>query len=233
MVASHCHSNCIVCPSCPLSVFKDIDPVSSEKLAQIKKVTHYKRSETLFHQGTPSFGIYCVESGKVKLSKINEKGAETILFIASSGDLIGYQDNSIHPEYLLTATVLQDCTACFISNEYLNPLLLSCPTIAVNLLQQNMKRMEVLSSYAHPSLHMTVINRVAILLIVLGKSFGREKDGKMKIDLRLTRQEMASMIGIASETMIRVLTELKRQGILEQQGNFLLINDMDGLRKVT
>lgn len=231
METSHCHLNCITCPSHSASVFKDLNKHLSSQLSENKVVTNYKKGETLFHQGTPTFGMYCIGSGKVKLSKLNEAGGETIFSIATSGELIGYQDYLKNPEYLTTGTVLEDCTACFISNEYLHDLLLSQPGVAVYLLQQTTRAMETVSSYGHASLHMNVKNRVASLLVNLGKHFGIDEGGKIKIDLRLTRQEMASMIGTASETMIRALSDLKHQGVLEQQGNYILINDMDRLFK--
>jgi CRP-like cAMP-binding protein len=212
-------------------VFKDIELNISTKLSENKVVTHYKKGETLFHQGTPTFGIYCIGSGKIKLSKLNEAGGETIFSIATSGELVGYQDPLQNPEYLTTGTVLEDCSACFISNEYLNDLLLTRPGVAVYLLQQTTRSIETVSSYGHASLHMNVKNRVAGLLVTLGKNFGVEESGKIKINLRLTRQEMASMIGTASETMIRALSELKHQGVLEQKGNFILIKDMERLFK--
>lgn len=231
METPHCHLKCLNCPCHTSSVFKSFDEKKSTKLSENKVVTHYKKGETLFHQGTPTFGVYCIGSGKIKLSKLNEAGGETIFSIASTGELIGYQDYLQNPEYLTTGTVLEDCTACFISNEYLNELLMNQPGVAVYLLQQTTRSMEIVSSYGHASLHMNVKNRVASLLVTLGKHFGIEESGKIKIDLRLTRQEMASMIGTASETMIRALSELKNQGVLEQQGNFILIKDMERLFK--
>ena len=229
----HCFSNCKGCPASPRSVFNEISQQSSQSLAENKVVIHYKKGQTLFHQGTPAFGIYCIGSGKVKLSKVNEAGGETIYLIASEGELIGYQDYLLHPEYLTTATVLENCTACFISNEYLHSFLLNQPSVAIHLLNQRTEAMEMASSYGHASLYMSAKNRVASLLFALGTSFGVEKDGKVKIDLRLTRHEMASMIGTASETMIRSLSELKGQGILEQQGNFIFINDMKKLHDLS
>lgn len=231
METSHCQLNCINCPSCPASIFKKFDQGVADQLSENKVVTQYKKGETLFHQGTPTFGVYCIASGKVKLSKLNEAGGETIFSIASSGELIGYQDYLQNPEYLTTGTVLENCTACFIPNEYLNDLLLSQSGLAVNLLQQTNRVMETVSSYGHASLHMNVKNRVASLLVTLGKHFGVLEDGKIRINLRLTRHEMASMIGTASETMIRALSELKHNGVLEQKGNFILITDMDKLYK--
>ena len=81
MERNNCHSNCLSCPSCPMSVFKELLRHHSDKLSENKSVTHFKRGETLFHQGLPSFGIYCVERGKVKLSQINEAGTETIFLL--------------------------------------------------------------------------------------------------------------------------------------------------------
>lgn len=233
MEDSRSHTNCIDCPSCPKSVFKDLDSESATVLADHKVVTHYKKGETLFHQGAPTFGIYCIKKGNVKLSKINEAGGETILFIASSGALIGYQDVMKCPDYSTTATALEDCIACFISNDYLKKLFTQHPGVTVNLLHQSTSELNLITSYGHASLNQNAKNRVASLLIGLSQNFGVEDNGEVKIELHLTRHEMASMVGTATETMIRTLSEWKQQGILEQQGNFIIIKDSSKLMERT
>lgn len=219
------------CPSCSTSIFRNVTTDSLNSLQKNKVTIHYKAGDTLFHQGTPSFGVYCIEKGKVKLSRVNQAGFETILFIATAGELIGHQCNVSDSEYLSTAKALDDCTASFITNEYFHQFITSHPQVAVDIIEQIMERNEMISSYGHASIHMTAISRVANLIMALAKRFGIKVNQKIKIDLRLTRQEMGSMVGMASETVIRSLTELKHQGILEQQGNFILINDLNELNK--
>jgi CRP-like cAMP-binding protein len=230
---SKCQINCLNCPAFSKSIFKSIDHRSTNTLVEKKIFTQYKKGETIFHQGTPSFGVYCIGKGKVKLSKVNAAGGETIFLIAPSGKLTGYQDHLHQTEYLTTATVLEDTSACFISNDILNTMITAEPSIAINLLQQTVDAMETSLSYGHASTHMSAKNRVASLVLNLGKNFGIELDGKIKIDIRLTRHEMASMVGTASETMIRSLTELKQMGILEQEGNYLMITDMNKLHHLS
>ena len=230
---SKCQINCLNCPAFAKSIFKSIDHKSTNTLVEKKIFTHYKKGETIFHQGTPSFGVYCIGKGKVKLSKVNAAGGETIFLIAPAGKLTGYQDHLHQTEYLTTATVLEETSACFLSNDILNTMITAEPSIAINLLQQTVDAMETSLSYAHASTHMSAKNRVASLVLNLGKNFGIELEGKIKIDIRLTRHEMASMVGTASETMIRSLTELKQMGILEQEGNYLMITDMNKLHHLS
>jgi CRP-like cAMP-binding protein len=230
MENKNCHSTCVKCPSCPMSVFNELNQKYSDQLSENKIVAQFKKGETIFHQGLPSNGVYCIEKGKVKISSINAAGSETIFFIASSGDLIGYETN---PESLTTATVLEECTACMISNDYLRVLFQSQSSVPITLLQHLIKRTDIMNSYSLASVHLTALKRVANLLVTLARRFGVENKGNTKIDLLLTRQEMASMIGTASETMIRCLTELKQEGIVAQEGNFLTILDIDKLNELT
>ena len=230
---SKCQTNCNSCPAFSKSIFNSIDNKTVNLLAEKKVVTHYKKGETIFHQGTPSFGVYCIGTGKVKLSKVNAAGGETIYLIAPSGKLTGYQDHIHKSEYLTTATVLENTSACFVSNDLLTNLISTQSSVAINLLQQTVASMETSLSYGHASTHMSAKNRVASLVLNLGKNFGIEMEGKIKIDIRLTRHEMASMVGTASETMIRSLTELKQMGILEQEGNYLMITDMNKLHHLS
>lgn len=231
MEKSSCHSTCVDCPAYNSSVFKDFDDQTSKTLSENKTVTQHKKGANIYHQGTPSFGVYCIEKGKVKLSKINEAGSETILYIASAGEVIGYQDLNKDHEYQTNATALEDCISCFIPNDYFQETLVNAPKVALNLLNKSTCSMETISSYGHASLNMNAKKRVANLLLALGNSFGIESNGVVRIELYLTRQELASMIGTATETIIRSISELKQQGIIEQQGNFLLIKNFIKLKE--
>ena len=231
MEKSHCTLNCTNCPAFGASVFKDLDDEASKAISENKTSTHYKKGANIFHQGTPSFGTYCIEKGKVKLSKISESGGETILYIASPGELIGYQDLKKEHEYQTNATALEDSTACFISNNYFQETMIDRPKVALNLLNKSKFLMDKISSYGHASLNMNAKNRIANLLLALGDNFGIENNGVIRIELYLTRHELASMVGTATETIIRSISEFKQQGILEQEGNFLLIKDFMKLKE--
>ncbi len=231
MEKSHCTSSCTNCPAFGASVFKDFDDEASKALSENKTIIHYKKGANIFHQGTPSFGTYCLEKGKVKLSKISESGGETILYIASPGELIGYQDIKKEHEYQTNATALEDSTACFISNNYFQETMIDRPLVALNLLNKSKFLMDKISSYGHASLNMNAKNRIANLLLALGDNFGVENNGVIRIELYLTRHELASMVGTATETIIRSISEFKQQGILDQEGNFLLIKDFMKLKE--
>ena len=70
---------------------------------------------------------------------------------------------------------------------------------------------------------------MAVLILSLKASHGVKENGKWKIDLKLTREEMATMIGTANETLIRFMTEFKEAGIIEQEGKTIIIKDEEEL----
>ena len=77
-----------------------------------------------------------------------------------------------------------------------------------------------------------VREKLAGVLLDLIKSHGRAENGQLRIDLKLTRQELASLIGTATETLIRVLSEFKEEGLVELQGKNIYILNLDKLKLV-
>lgn len=79
----------------------------------------------------------------------------------------------------------------------------------------------------------TVRARLATFLLDAVKNFGIEKNGKITLDIKLTREELASIIGGATETLIRLMTELKDEGIISQEGKTIIILDHQALKDQT
>lgn len=192
----------------------------------------YKKGQSIFFQGNPNFGIYCINSGKIKISKVCNGGKETILRIAGPGDVLGHQNIFSEEGHSSTATVIEEAVVCFVDKKDMIKLISHEPSIAINIIKKLSKEMTVLENQSAAMSHKSVRERLAELLINLQNEFGVQEENRTRINIKLTREEMASMIGTANETIIRFISEFKDEGILEQEGKVIFIIDQKKLTHV-
>ena len=223
---------CDTCESRNKGIFCDLQQSALKDLGHNKVMTKYKRGQTIFTQGTSPQGIYCVNSGKIKLTKISDEGKESIIRIAGAGDVLGHRSLFSHESYGATATVIEETTICFLNKEYFHKVLLNEPSVSLRLIQKLSQDMgEAESKYAALS-QKSVKERLATLLLDLKDDYGTQEADMWKLNIKLTREEMASMIGTAPETIIRFMTELKELGFIHQDGKTIFLHNVDKLKQM-
>jgi len=223
--------SCENCQCHQKSIFCGVKNSSFDPIASKKILNFYKKGQTLFIQGNPSFGIYCIKTGKVKISKICHDGKEIIIRISGPGDAIGHQNLHENDHYTTTATVMEDAKICFIERKELQSLINLEPQIAMNIIHKLSDDVKVFENTNAAISHKNVRERIAELLLDFKKSYGVFEKGQYKLDIKLTREEMASMIGTANETIIRFISEFKDEGILKQEGKTIFIMNVEKLEQ--
>ena len=221
--------SCKHCECVEKSIFCDLKSSSLDSMASQKVLNTYKKGQTLYFQGNPAFGLYCLKTGKVKISKMGNDGKEIILRIAGPGDVLGHQNIFNNDFYTSTATVIENAVVCFIDKKFVTEKIASEQSIAINIIKKLSDEMTAFENRNAAMSHKNVRERLAELLVGLKKTYGIFEDGKIKLDIKLSREEMASMVGTANETIIRFISEFKDEGILEQVGKVIYIMNFDKL----
>jgi len=221
--------NCENCSSRSKGIFCELENSAIKEVSENKVMNIYKKGHTIFHQGNPPFGLYCVNSGKIKISKIGNDGKESIIRIASEGDVLGHRSLFSDELYNATATILEDAAVCFIDRKFIYKAIQSHPAIAIQLIQKLSKEMGAAESMTASLSQKNVRERLAELFLMLKQSYGIKEQNRTRLDIKLTRDELAAMIGTASETVIRFISEFKDEGILEQEGKVIFIKDEEKL----
>lgn len=219
------HGSCANCGSKDEGIFCDLDFSALEDVSEHKVFNTYKKGQTLFVQGNHPFGIYCISKGNIKLTKTGADGKETIVRIVQGGDILGHRSLFTDDDYMATATAMEDTEVCFIDKKFILKVIQNNPSVALNVinkLSRDMGSAERKLSSLHQK---NVRERLAELILSLKATHGVKIDGRWKIELKLTREEMATIIGTANETLIRFMTEFKDAGIIEQEGKVLYIKD--------
>ncbi len=201
------------------------------KLISVKKVSRFfKKKELLYSEGAHAKGIFFLTSGKIKTYKMNEDGKEYITGLYKEGDFIGYTSLLEDSTYLETASVLEDAELITIPRDEFFMLLFNNREVAskfIKMLSNNvMESEERLIKLAYHS----VRKRVAEALLMLQRKYHNEGSGDFSMPI--AREDIANMVGTATETVIRTLSDFKEEKLIIIRGSNITIIDSEKLEKM-
>jgi CRP/FNR family transcriptional regulator, polysaccharide utilization system transcription regulator len=222
------------CDKCALetnSVFKHLSKDEADKLNFEKDFRHYKRGDVLYQQGNRINGFYCINKGIIKVFKTGIDGKEQIIRFAKTGDIIAYRSVLSNEPACTTATVIEDCQVCFIPSEILISFIKNNSSFSFEILKLACHELGEANSYITDIAQKTVRERLAEVIIQLVKDFGLDEQGFLNISL--TREELANIVGTATESVIRLLSEFRSDNYIELTGRKIKILNYKGLEKVS
>lgn len=231
MSFAHRDLDCRNCSKRFTSVFCKSENDSLEAINEQKVCTPYKKGNYIFHEGMRPQGVFCVNYGKIKLSKLGEDGKEQILRLVKPGDLLGYRSLLGEESYNASAIVMEESGVCFIPKELFMGVLQRDGVLSMEmmkLLSSDLKHAE--ESVTHLA-QKPVRERLAEALLFMKETYGYRSDG-ITIDLRITREEIANLVGTATETAIRLLSEMKNEKVVGLEGKKIQILDATQLVRI-
>ena len=197
----------------------------------LNKITEtYKRGSIVYREGNRMKGFCCVHSGIIKIYKTGFDGKEQIIRFAKPGDIIGYRSVVSGEPACTTTEVIEEAVLCQIPTDILLNLVKNNGRFAVELLKLTCKELGEANSYITDIAQKTVKERLAEILIHLDDEFGEDSQGVFKISL--TREELSNIVGTATESIIRLLSEFKSLGYIEINGRKIKILDKPGLKYI-
>jgi len=219
--------SCIDCKN-ESNIFCALSRDEKDDLGKNKVNNFYKKGQTIFYEGNQSHGLFCVYTGKIKLSKLSENGKEQIIRFAKESDILGYRSLFSDEPYQATAVAIEDSLICLLPKDKIFNLLKSNPKMSwktLLLLSNDLKKAENhLTNLAQKS----VIERIAEALILLHSTFGFENRSTI-LDVKLTRTEIGEIAGTTTETTIRTLAKLKKEGLIILNGKKIGIPNLVNL----
>lgn len=216
-----------------IDLFKNLADEELKELASYITTTTYRKKEDIFTEGDAPEWFYIVLTGKVKVTKISHDGKEIILEIISPYDIFGGVAVLRNIPYPANAVAMEDSEILKISRKNLMRLVDRFPNLMYIIALQLGDRMK--SSY--DSLKNIALERVeariAALLLKLGNKVGVETDEGLMIDMRLTKQDVADMVGTTVETSIRTFSKFKKEGLVIDSDGKIIIKDREGLMSLS
>jgi len=204
----------------------DIEVIDSLKTCQ-----YFKKGETIFEEGNYPHGIYCINSSKVKITQTGVDGREHIIHLCTDGDVMGYRAILSGDKYSGSATAFENSSICFIPTSVFTTMVERDPKFAfkiITLLSHELKNAE---RHVTDIAEKSVKERLAQGLLLLQEIFGFESDDRT-INIVMTREDIANMIGTARETAIRLLSELDKESIITLDGKKIKIIDQPRLLRL-
>lgn len=224
-------SKCEQCIVRELSSLKALNKDELIKIASCKSSYTIKKGQPVFEEGESINGVYCIQDGFCKLTKLSTNGKEQIVKLVKSGELLGQRSMVSDEPANLTAVAIEDMEVCFIPKTEILNFFNKNNQFSLNMMKSICEDLKESDMHVVSMAQKTVKNRLAETLIYLQETFGKNNtDNTLKI--QLSREELAGMIGTATESCIRILSEFNKTGLIELVGKKIAIKDLNKLKKV-
>ncbi len=191
----------------------------------------FKRGEYVFREGEPSCYLYAIRKGHIKVFKESPEGKRRVLEILSSGDVCG-ASGVLSGTQIASAQAVEDTETHAMSREDFLYLLDTNRGLAKDIIAFLGKRLVKLHEMVISFASGRVDQRIASLLLGLSERHGTPVPAGTRIDIRLTRQDMADIVGTTVETTIRVMSKFRKNGIIAPDAKAVVIRDKEALRRV-
>ncbi len=192
----------------------------------------YAKGEIIFREGAYPPGIFYVKSGKVKKYKVVAGSGEQIIYVANAGELIGYHAVLSEERFPDSAAALEESLIVFIPREDFLVVLRQSSVLNARLLKILSHEFTVLVNGMALFSQRSVRERFALQLIVLREKYKLNTSPGMPVEINLSREDLANLVGTGRENIVRILSEFKEQGILETKGRKIVVRDVKRLIEI-
>ncbi|WCL48858.1 Crp/Fnr family transcriptional regulator [Leptospira sp. GIMC2001] len=221
--------DCITCDIKNHSVLQKATPETINKINSMKRFYGFQKGEYLFHTGDRASGFFFIRTGSVRNFKVSTSGKEQTFQILGPGDWVGFRDSMSGEIFNHSAICLEETSACFISRELADLLIQDDAKFQTEVFVQMAKEWRASEEQCVSLGTKQVHSKLAELLITLKTAAG---DGN-EIELKMTRDVLASIIGTTTETLVRALTDFKNRNIIQVEKNKLIFQDMKTLHTMS
>ena len=204
-------------------------------LAQLAAITvrrTFKKGETLFSEGEEATGFYLLVSGSIKLCRMSHDGREKVLHFVQPRETFAEAAFFGDGRYPAEARAIESGEVIYLPKEGFLELMTRNPNFTLNLVVSLSLQLRRFARQIEELSFADVTSRLASFLVRRASEKSTSYDGITYVDLGIKKGELASRLGTASETISRTLRKLMNEGIIEVQGNRVLIHQMEKLHKL-
>lgn len=221
---------CQFCQNRQESAFQNLGTDELDRINRLKSCVSFRKGQVIMSEGARPQGVYCIHKGKAKVYKMGTEGKEQITRFATNGDLIGYRSILSDEPISASISALEDTYACYIPKSSFFEVIEESPKFSLNILKLSCHELGEAGKMIASLAQKTVRERLAEILLILRATFGEDEEGYL--DIKLTREEIANMVGTATESAIRLLSDLKSENLIETKGKRIKLLDRPALRQI-
>lgn len=222
------------CEQCIVRQFSALKALSKEellKMANCKTSYTIKKGESVFEEGEITNGVFCVKDGVCKMTKLSANGKDQIVKLAKPGELLGQRSMISDEPANLSAVALEDMEVCFVPKNEIMQFFNQNNQFSMNMMKTICGDLKEADDHMVSMAQKSVKERLAETLVYLEDNFGTNEDGSLRI--QLSREELAGMIGTATESCIRLLSEFNKNGWVDLTGKKITIKNKSHLKKMS
>jgi len=211
------------------TLFSELQEEDLKQIAAISMERRYKKNMIIFMEGEPGEAFYYIKSGKVKVFRTYDDGREHIIHIFGEGDVFGEATlfNSI--PYPASASVYEDAVIGVIKNADLEKLVKQNSELALKIIKLLVGKLVLSQQKIKDLTFSDVFSRTASQILKLARDYGKKTDRGVVIDIQLSRQELADMVGTSRETISRVISKFKKEKSITEEEDKIIVLDQDKL----
>lgn len=218
------------CEQCIVREFSSLKALNKEeilKIADCKSTYTIKKGEAIFTEGDNVNGIFCIKDGVCKLTKLSANGNDQIVKLITKGELLGQRSMISEEPVNLSAIAVEDMQVCFIPKTQIMTLFSQNNQFSMNVIKTICGDLKEADEHLVNMAQKSVKQRLAETLVYLLDTFGTNPDNSLNI--KLSREEIAGMVGTATESCIRLLSEFNKSGVIELSGKKIIIPNRNKL----
>jgi CRP-like cAMP-binding protein len=211
------------------SILHDLPKEELEMLFARTTEHLYGKGQVVFREGAYPTGIFFIREGKVKKYMVDKEGREQIIYVANTGELVGFHALLAEERYPDNAAVLEDSQIVFIPKDDFLEALDSSKVLARRLLKTLSHEFTVFANSLALFAQRSVRERFAMQLVLMREKYKQNFVPGMDVEINMSREDLASLVGTARENILRILKEFKEEGILITKGRKIIIKDIQKL----
>lgn len=215
-----------------LMVFSKLSDDEVKSICQKAYQKNYKKGEIIFFENDSKKKLYFLTSGRVKLTIISPEGKEKVLTILQQGDIFGeisLFDQDPHP---LSAEVQEECNLLIISWNDLESVIMNRPSLAIKIIEALARKTRLLASQIRELVFQDAEGRLAAFLNRFSRQFGIDINGGIMIEVVLTHQEIANLLGTSRVTVTKLMNKFIENNIIKMYKRKIVILDRDQLKNI-
>jgi CRP-like cAMP-binding protein len=227
-------NHCLQCPSRQTTEWQVLEKCQLTSIDAVRREIACEPGETLYSQGDPGNGIYCIKSGLIGLRRIDVNGNSVLLRLAEAGSTVGYRTFLTREAHVNSAEVLTSSVVCYVPRPQVEKLLKDNPLLGERFLQHFTKdAMETENDYVR-SMTMGMKSRFLHIMLVFYERYGyRDQNGNATVDLPVKRGELAEMVGVRPESISRLIDKLQSDNVMRFDDRRVRFSDIgDVLQQV-
>jgi len=206
-------------------MFSELQDMELERLQAMSIKRQYPRGQVVFHMGDRGGNLYIIRRGRVKVTIPFPNGEEAIIAILSDGDVLGELSFIDRKPHGATVTAVERTEVLCLQRELFLDFLQTRIEVALKILELLAHRLRDVNALVSEKHFLDVPSRLSRKILDLSKSFGIRENGGIRIGVRLTQKDLASMVGATRESVNKQLRILRQNEIIHLSNGYIRVLD--------